>query len=152
TVAAPSSTISLSAPSAQPRRATTWSPLGSQANASRPSATARSFRSATRRPRPAGRKTDALTSWSSVEPRTLLAMHRQDRSAHTLLTLRCVVALGMAAIAAGCASEGDLSALQREQRTLARRLADTRADIESLRGAVNRMQGKLEDLGYSRSA
>ena len=61
-----------------------------------------------------------------------------------------VAGVGLAVLA-GCASQDDLSALRREQRMLARRLADTRADVESLRVAVNRIQGKMEDSGASRS-
>lgn len=59
-------------------------------------------------------------------------------------------ALLLALAAGGCASQDELSSLRREQRQLARRLADTRADVESLRLSVNRLQGKLDDLSYGR--
>jgi len=49
------------------------------------------------------------------------------------------------ALLAGCASEVDLSSLRREQRDLARRLADTRADVESLRVQLSRLRGQIED-------
>ncbi len=51
----------------------------------------------------------------------------------------------LAVLAAGCASEMDLSTLRREQRDLARRLADTRADVESLRVQVARLRSQIED-------
>lgn len=56
------------------------------------------------------------------------------------------LACGLAAVlAAGCASEMDLSTLRREQRDLARRLADTRADVESLRVQLARLRSQVED-------
>jgi tol-pal system protein YbgF len=45
----------------------------------------------------------------------------------------------------GCASEADLSSIRREQRDLARKLADTRADVESLRVQLSRLRGQIED-------
>lgn len=53
----------------------------------------------------------------------------------------------LALAAAGCAAQADLGDMRREQRLLARRLADTRADLESLRIAVSRLQGRVDDLG-----
>lgn len=53
----------------------------------------------------------------------------------------------LALLAWGCASEADLSSLRREQRDLARRLADTRADVESLRGQLARLRAQVEDGG-----
>ena len=50
-------------------------------------------------------------------------------------------------LAAGCASEGDLTSLRKEQRDLARRLADTRADVESLRVQLSRLRGQVEEGG-----
>jgi tol-pal system protein YbgF len=50
-------------------------------------------------------------------------------------------------VAAGCASEGDLTSLRKEQRDLARRLADTRADVESLRVQMSRLRGQIEEGG-----
>jgi len=60
-----------------------------------------------------------------------------------------MTALGglLAILAAGCASEADLSSLRREQRDLARRIADTRADVESLRGQLARLRAQVEDGG-----
>ena len=58
-----------------------------------------------------------------------------------------VVALGAAV--AGCAAQADVGDMMREQRILARRLADTRADLESLRVAVSRLQGRVDDLSGS---
>lgn len=49
--------------------------------------------------------------------------------------------------AGGCASEVDLSSLRKEQRDLARRLADTRADVESLRVQLSRLRGQVEEGG-----
>jgi len=63
---------------------------------------------------------------------------------------RLVVGALLATFAAGCASEVDLSSLRKEQRDLARRLADTRADVESLRVQVSRLRGQVED-GNTRS-
>ncbi len=53
----------------------------------------------------------------------------------------------LAAVAAGCAAQADIGDMRREQRVLSRRLADTRADLESLRVAVSRLQGRVDDLG-----
>lgn len=60
-----------------------------------------------------------------------------------------VIAFGglLALFASGCASEADLSSLRKEQRDLARRLADTRADVESLRGQLSRLRAQVEDGG-----
>jgi tol-pal system protein YbgF len=61
-------------------------------------------------------------------------------------TFRPWLASGLLAVlAAGCASEMDLSSLRREQRDLARRLADTRADVEGLRVQLSRLRGQIED-------
>jgi tol-pal system protein YbgF len=49
--------------------------------------------------------------------------------------------------AAGCASEVDLSSMRKEQRDLARRLADTRADVESLRVQMSRLRAQVEEGG-----
>jgi tol-pal system protein YbgF len=62
--------------------------------------------------------------------------------------VRHVLMAGLLAIgAAGCASEVDLSSLRKEQRDLARRLADTRADVESLRVQLSRLRGQVEEGG-----
>lgn len=53
----------------------------------------------------------------------------------------------LAVFASGCVSEADLSSLRREQRDMARRLADTRADVESLRGQLARLRAQVEDGG-----
>jgi tol-pal system protein YbgF len=60
---------------------------------------------------------------------------------------RLVIGALLATFAGGCASEVDLSSLRKEQRDLARRLADTRADVESLRVQVSRLRGQIEDGG-----
>ncbi len=60
-----------------------------------------------------------------------------------------LVCAGVIALA-GCASEDELSALRREQRALARRIADTRADVDGLRVTVSRLQGKIEDTSLGR--
>ncbi len=52
------------------------------------------------------------------------------------------IAFTTAASLAGCASQVDLSSIRREQRTLARRLADQRADIDRLNSEVSRMRGR----------
>jgi tol-pal system protein YbgF len=62
------------------------------------------------------------------------------------------LSIGLAILAlAGCASQDDLSEIRREQRQMARRIADTRADVDSLRQAVNRLQGRVDDLGGTSS-
>ncbi|MFP6662738.1 MAG: tol-pal system protein YbgF [Deltaproteobacteria bacterium] len=43
----------------------------------------------------------------------------------------------------GC-SAADMSGLRRDQRALARRLADTRADVDALRGEVARLRGQMQ--------
>jgi tol-pal system protein YbgF len=61
---------------------------------------------------------------------------------------RVAVLGGMLAVfASGCVSDADLSSVRREQRDLARRLADTRADVENLRGQVSRLRAQVEDGG-----
>jgi len=61
---------------------------------------------------------------------------------------RSIVLSGLVAtFAAGCASDADLSSLRKEQRDLARRLADTRADVESLRVQLSRLRGQVEEGG-----
>lgn len=63
-----------------------------------------------------------------------------------------LLAAALAAAAAGCAAQADMGDLMREQRILARRLADTRADLESLRISMSRLQGRVDDLsGGARS-
>ncbi|MFM7144534.1 MAG: hypothetical protein ACKO2K_21735, partial [Alphaproteobacteria bacterium] len=64
----------------------------------------------------------------------------------TQRTTAAVLAAALAAAAAGCAAQADMGDMMREQRLLARRLADTRADLESLRIAVSRLQGRVDDL------
>lgn len=59
-------------------------------------------------------------------------------------------ALVLALAAAGCSAQADLGDMRREQRLLARRLADTRADLESLRIAMSRLQGRVDDLAGPR--
>src|SRR5438132_9237261 len=62
--------------------------------------------------------------------------------------LRLALLAGLLAIlAAGCASDSDLTSLRKEQRDLARRLADTRADVESLRVQLSRLRGQVEEGG-----
>src|SRR3954469_4637246 len=63
------------------------------------------------------------------------------------LFLRALLCGFFATVAPGCAAEGDLAALRREQRDLARRLADTRADVESLRVQLSRLRGQVEEGG-----
>jgi tol-pal system protein YbgF len=53
----------------------------------------------------------------------------------------------LAILASGCVSDTDLSALRKEQRDLARRLADTRADVETLRVQMSRLRGEVEEGG-----
>jgi tol-pal system protein YbgF len=71
---------------------------------------------------------------------------RRARRMTWLLSLSGALAL----LAAGCASEVDLSSLRKEQRDLARRLADTRADVESLRVQLSRLRAQVEE-GRSRA-
>lgn len=60
-----------------------------------------------------------------------------------------MIALGglLALFGSGCVSDADLSLLRKEQRDLARRLADTRADVESLRSQLSRLRAQVEDGG-----
>jgi tol-pal system protein YbgF len=58
-----------------------------------------------------------------------------------------VIALGALALG-GCAAQADIGALRAEQRLLARRLADTRADVQAVKGDVARLRGQLDDMGY----
>lgn len=60
-----------------------------------------------------------------------------------------VIALGALALG-GCAAQADIAALRAEQRLLARRLADTRADVQAVKGDVARLRGQLDDMGYRR--
>jgi tol-pal system protein YbgF len=60
-----------------------------------------------------------------------------------------IVALGALALG-GCAAQADIAALRAEQRLLARRLADTRADVQAVKGDVARLRGQLDDMGYRR--
>jgi len=53
-------------------------------------------------------------------------------------------AVGLAALA-GCASQVDLSSIRREQRMLARRLADQRADLDRLGSQISRLRGLVAD-------
>jgi len=48
----------------------------------------------------------------------------------------------------GCAAQADLASIRAEQRLLARRLADTRADVQAVKGDVERLRGQLDDMGY----
>jgi tol-pal system protein YbgF len=50
----------------------------------------------------------------------------------------------------GCAAQADLAGIRSEQRLLARRLADTRADIQAIKGDLARLRGQLDDVGYRR--
>lgn len=75
-------------------------------------------------------------------------MTRIVRGASIRLAGRTLAVGGvLAVLASGCASDADLSSLRREQRDLARRLADTRADVESLRGQLARLRAQVEDGG-----
>jgi tol-pal system protein YbgF len=50
----------------------------------------------------------------------------------------------------GCTAQADIANLRAEQRLLARRLADTRADVQAVKGDLARLRGELDDLGYRR--
>lgn len=50
----------------------------------------------------------------------------------------------------GCAAQADIGALRADQRLLARRLADTRADVQAIKGDLARLRGQLDDMGYRR--
>ena len=54
-------------------------------------------------------------------------------------------------LTSGCASQVDLDSLQRQQRDLARRLADTRADLDSLKQSVASLRGAMEDVRHRRT-
>ena len=82
---------------------------------------------------------------------TMATTSRMVESARIRRTRRLVrlVSFGgaLAVFAGGCASEVDLSSLRKEQRDLARRLADTRADVESLRVQLSRLRAQVEEGG-----
>lgn len=59
-----------------------------------------------------------------------------------------VLTLTTAASLAGCASQVDLSSIRREQRMLARKLADQRADIDRLSSELSRMRAYGGDPRY----
>ncbi|MDG2306487.1 MAG: tol-pal system protein YbgF [Candidatus Binatia bacterium] len=59
------------------------------------------------------------------------------------------IAVGTTAMLAGCASQVDLSSIRREQRMLARRLADQRADLDRLNSEVSRLRGRSADSRYA---
>jgi tol-pal system protein YbgF len=52
-----------------------------------------------------------------------------------------------AVVLSGCTAQDEIDALRREQRQMARRLADTRADVDSLRVAVSKLQNRYEEQG-----
>jgi len=54
-------------------------------------------------------------------------------------------------LTSGCASQVDLDSLQRQQRDLAHRLADTRADLDSLKQSVASLRGAMEDVRHRRA-
>ena len=57
-----------------------------------------------------------------------------------------LVAATLAGVAAsGCASQVDLDQMRRDQREMSRRLADTRADLDSLKSSVASLRGALQD-------
>lgn len=66
-----------------------------------------------------------------------------------------LVAAGLAALSlVGCAAQGNTSLLSQQLRLLARRQADSRADLDSLRLEVARLAGRVDRLdggAYSRS-
>jgi tol-pal system protein YbgF len=53
-----------------------------------------------------------------------------------------------AAMVTGCASQVDFDSVRREQREMSRRLADTRADLDSLRQSMAALRGQVEDTRY----
>jgi tol-pal system protein YbgF len=57
-----------------------------------------------------------------------------------------LLAVGAMALS-GCTAQDEIDALRREQRQMARRLADTRADVDSLRLAVSKLQSRYEEQG-----
>jgi tol-pal system protein YbgF len=63
----------------------------------------------------------------------------------TALALLAATAVSLA----GCASQVDLSSIRREQRMLARRIADARADIDRLNSEMARLRTHTDDSRYS---
>jgi tol-pal system protein YbgF len=57
-----------------------------------------------------------------------------------------IVPTAAAFLLVGCAA-ADVSVIRRDQRALARRLADTRADIDALRSEVGRLRGQMQRAG-----
>ena len=51
-------------------------------------------------------------------------------------------------VLSGCGA-ADVSGVRRDQRILARRLADTRADVEGMRVELARMRGQLQSAGFA---
>ena len=56
-----------------------------------------------------------------------------------------------ALVVSGCGA-AEVSGVRRDQRILARRLADTRADVESMRIEIARMRGQMQSAGFAPSA
>jgi len=63
-----------------------------------------------------------------------------------------VIAVTTVTSVAGCASQVDLSSIRREQRMLARRLADQRADIDRLSSQMASLRGYVDDARVRPSA
>lgn len=69
------------------------------------------------------------------------------RVIHSLL----LFPLAGAVVLAGCGA-ADVSGVRRDQRLLARRLADTRADVDVLRSEVARLRGQMQRAGFAEPA
>jgi tol-pal system protein YbgF len=60
-----------------------------------------------------------------------------------------LLAIGLATLAAGCATQADIQDLQREQIRLRKQLADTRAGFDSVRRDVAKVRGGVDEVRYS---
>lgn len=66
----------------------------------------------------------------------------------SLRTFALTAAVATTVAVSGCASQVDLSSIRREQRMLARKLADQRADIDRLSSEVSRLRGHVGASRY----
>jgi tol-pal system protein YbgF len=73
---------------------------------------------------------------------------RLDRSAIAAPVATAILLGVVGGLTGGCASQVDLDSIQRQQREMSRRLADTRADLESLKQSVASIRGSMEDVRH----
>lgn len=59
-----------------------------------------------------------------------------------------VIAGALAVLTAGCATQADIQAVQREQRRLGGRLADTRASLEATQRDIAKLRGRIDEVRH----